>query len=145
MNSISHKKLFAVIIVWVVAIIIALVNFSGQAHGGGKPNAPSNARIESVGPTSNSRVIGPRFDAVAPKLPTLTPEQMMQRGGVNRIIDEVSHQANKPTKPDTGPVFREFNVLTDQHEKYRDDLSDWQAQGRELRQKYNDPQGFGTR
>lgn len=130
MNSRSRKILFAAIVGFILGWGVM---WAAQTFGGGL-----------VGPTSNPRVIGPRFDAVAPKSSTLTPEQMIQRGGVSRTMDEINWQSSKPTKPDTGPVFRDFNRLTDQHDKFRDNMFEWRAQGRELRQKYDDPQGFRT-
>jgi hypothetical protein len=92
----------------------------------------------AVSATSNTRVIGsrtnPGFDVSAPK-----PSGPARN--VDEVLAQIEHMSKEPRKPDRGPVYREFNILTDQHEKYQQDLFEWRARGRELREKYNDPSG----
>ena len=88
---------------------------------------------------------GGDVDATAPKVSQLTPEQMMQRGGHSRTMDELAYLSSKPMKPDRGPAFKEFNQAFDKHEQYKADVIDWRIRGYELRQKYNDPNGFKYR
>ena len=88
---------------------------------------------------------GQKSDAIAPKPSQLTSEQFKQRGGYNRVYDELMYQSSKPTKPDRGSAFKEFNKAFDKHEQYKADVIDWRIRGHELRQKYNDPCGFNHR
>ena len=60
-----------------------------------------------------------------------------------RALAEMEHRFNKPSEPGRGPVFRDFNRATNAWEKYEADMFEWRAQGRELRQQYNAPMGFG--
>jgi hypothetical protein len=55
----------------------------------------------------------------------------------------MEHRSNKPSEPGSGPVFREFNRATNAWDQYEADMFEWRAQGRELRQQYNAPMGFG--
>ena len=58
-------------------------------------------------------------------------------------LAEMEHMSNKPSEPGRGPVFRDFNRATNAREKYEADMFEWRARGRELRQQYNAPMGFG--
>lgn len=152
---------FIALIVFMCAISIRL-SFAGtyvtfknsvtgvRYYGDAIPaNIPHNTRVEirqhsgtpvihghrPIPIISNQRVIGPSFNAVAPK--SSTSIQMNQ----NYIMDRIDYMASKPTKPDNSRVFREFNIMTDQREKYEADMFEWRSRGRELRQQYNDPLG----
>ena len=113
-------------------------------------NVPHNIKVEvrqhinisvidgyrPVPAISNQRVIGPNFNAVAP-----TPSTSMQMDG-NYIVDRINYMSSKPTRPDNSRMFRDFNILTGQREKYEADMFEWRVRGQELRQRYGDPLGL---
>lgn len=116
-----------------IFVILALVMVVVPVFAG-PPSPPSNVRV----------IFTTDRDAVAPKSPPLTPDQDMQRGGSNREWDELQYRSSKPVKPDTGPVYNDFNRATDRYQRYQDEMWDWRNKGAELRRQYNDPQGFKT-
>ena len=170
MNSKLHKVLFAVIggfffgwcLMWVA-----------QAYGGEyvtykdpktgvryygdalPPSAPTDVRVEvrqhegvpSVGSSGWSEAA----KGIAPKVPITvrsrgTSYEEKQRADLmrpNPTWDRLMHQSNKPTPPSRDITARDFNRAFDKHRQYDDDMFEWRSRGRELRQQYNDPNGFG--
>lgn len=167
MNSKLYKILFAVIggifLVWSLIWV-------NRSHGGDyvtykdpstgvryygdalPPNAPSNVRVEvkhadpvsTVGRSSNwnNSVRG-----VAPIVPAQPSNPQPSQGynimnHTNREWERTTYQSSQPIRPSTGPVYRDFNRVTNAWGKYEADMFEWRSRGRELRQEYNEPNGF---
>jgi|SRR3989304_2895120 len=164
MNKFLWFVLF-VILTCVVFVCVAWIHFSFGGtyitfkdpntgvpyYGDSVPaNVPHNIKVEvrqhinisvidgyrPVPAISNQRVIGPNFNAVAP-----TPSTSMQVDG-DYVVDRVNYMSSKPTRPDNSRMFRDFNILTGQREKYEADMFEWRVRGQELRQRYGDPLGL---
>jgi hypothetical protein len=116
----------------------------------GVPNAGSHWTAAERNKADHLAVTAPK---AAPQTPlpkgAMTAEQFdvylaqRQRNDRARGFAEMEHRSNKPSEPGRGPVFRDFNRATNAWGKYEADMFEWRAQGRELRQQYNAPIGFG--
>jgi hypothetical protein len=76
-------------------------------------------------------------DALPPSVPSNVKNDR------DRGLAEMEHMSNKPSEPGRGPVFRDFNRATNAWGQYEADMFEWRARGREFRQQYNAPMGFG--
>ncbi|MDX9819804.1 MAG: hypothetical protein RBT16_12890 [Desulfococcus multivorans] len=98
--------------------------------------------------TASEEAVTKTLNATMPKretayTPQRSPEEIEKIRSNQRMMDELDHQSRKPLPPNRGKAAREFNIRTDQYRKYEEDMFEWRSQGRELRQKYQDPNGFG--
>lgn len=121
------------------------------------PSTPRNVKIEikhaepisTVGHSSNwneaAKGIAPKVPVrIEPKPVVEQPQQQQYQAYTDSYSRaSSSHQFNKPTPPSRDRTARDFNRGTNAWGKYEADMFEWQSQGRDLRQQYNAPIGFG--